>query len=303
MSQIDDTSKVDARSILHFLDRVQSWQPTGWMFIAISEGDGERFREIPINTNVPFREHLLAVIEKYAHRRNLYFCPTIFKVDERKRQYAHSTIWLHCDIDGGDPRSFEQRPSVLWETSPKRYQALWKLDHCLTPRDAEACNRALARHSEDGTGWDVCKYLRVPHTFNFKPEYHRPRVRLLRAEWDLLKGWVPERATLPEKADTRDIDFDAARELLRDTFALKKKSGLKGIWGAAPMLNDAGKPDRSDTWMWQAGLMRRAGASDEEITAMLTLCRRTFADKFPRGLNDPRARKEIERLCSKLRNK
>jgi hypothetical protein len=295
VSQIDDTSKVDARSILNFLDRVQSWQPTGWMFIAISEGDGERFRQIPINTNVPFREHLLAIIEKYAHRRNLYFCPTIFKVDERKRKYAYSAIWLHCDIDGGDPNDFAKRPSVLWETSPKRYQALWKLDHVLRPRDAEACNRALAQHSEDGTGWEITKYLRVPHTFNFKPSYHRPRVRLLRAEWDLLKGWKPERATLPALADTPgDIDWRAVRELNGAQLALKYR---------APISAPARGGDRSDTWMWIARIAIDNGASDEEVAAIMLRCRRTFRSRFPDGLDDVRAREEIERLCSKLRNK
>jgi hypothetical protein len=131
--------------------------------------------------------------------------------------------------------------------------------------------------------------------------HNRLRWRPLKVGW-----WTPDDVLkqLSLVGLSQDgVDFGAAADLLRDPSALKRKSGLRDIWGAAPMLNDQGKPDRSETWMWQAGLMRDAGASNEEVAAMLTLCRKTFADKFPRGLNDRRARKEIERVCSKLRKK
>lgn len=302
MSQIDDTSKVDARSIFNFLVRVYRCQypTTGrrWAFVAAKDGD--RWRNLaPIDWSEGGDEdHLRAIIRKYASDHDFYFCPTMFKVDRRKKSHALPTCWLHCDIDGGDPNDFERRPSVMWETSPRRYQGLWLMPWLMKPSHAEACNRALAQYSDDGSGWDVTKMLRVPYTFNFKPEYHRPKVRLLKLDLEPICFWEPERVAI-ETADTGGggVDWGAARAL--DTVALKRKFVRIVMAMNAP----ARDGDRSATWMWQAGLMRDAGASDEEIAALLTLCRKTFADKFPRGLDDPRARDEIERLCSKLENK
>jgi hypothetical protein len=224
------------------------------------------------------------------HRdRNVYFCPHGFRLRCRKKRYAVMPCLLWSDMD--DVRYRDLRPTIAIESSPGRRVGLWETDRPVT----EQLNERLALYLGDKQGgWDVTQVLRVPRTTNYKYA-SRPLVRVL---WDdgptysvlQLDCMLPR---LKRKAVTGrgDIDFDAVRELNGAKLSLKYK---------VPISAPARDGDRSATWMWQAGLARENGASDEEIGAILLRCRRTFLSRFPDGLDDYAALEEIERLCSKL---
>jgi hypothetical protein len=244
-----------------------------------------------------FRRSQLDLVAQYVRERrdrNVYFCPHGFS-----DQYAVLPRLLWSDMDIVDPRDVSLTPTIAIESSPGRYVGLWICDDVVT----EELNRRLTYALGcDRSGWDLTQVLRFPGTINYKYAA-MPRVRVMWRDGpqyrvrDLSRS-LPKLASVELTHGGGDIDFDAARSLVPTV--RRKFPRISLALGAAPMLNAEGRPDRSATWMWQAGLMREAGASDEEMAAMLTMCRRTFADKFPDGFDDKRARAEMERVCSKL---
>jgi hypothetical protein len=127
-----------------------------------------------------------------------------------------------------------------------------------------------------------------------------------RVRWRHLKvGWWTKDSVLSRLARINptqgEVDFEVVAKLAPEGVKLAAK--YKVPISAPPKINDQGRPDRSDTWMWLAGIAVENGATNEEVGAIMLRCRRTFMDRFPRGLNDRHARKEIKRVCSKLRKK
>jgi hypothetical protein len=116
-----------------------------------------------------------------AGERDIFFCPHAFFESSRKEKYALPTRYLHCDIDDADPEAFMPPPSILWETSPGRFQGLWVVDQPIAPAVAQANSKRLTyAHHGDKNGHSITKLLRVPGSVNTKPQYELPSVRLLR---------------------------------------------------------------------------------------------------------------------------
>lgn len=113
---------------------------------------------------------------------DLYFCPLVFSQSQRKKEYALPTNILWSDLDPIHPESCRLRPSIAWESSPGRYQALWFLDEVVDPEIAADLSRRIA-YGDDGDkgGWDLTQVLRIPGTANFKYP-SKPPGRLLWAK-------------------------------------------------------------------------------------------------------------------------
>ena len=108
---------------------------------------------------------------------DLYFCPTPLSEDSRRRDTVKPTNLLWSDIDNGDPE--QMRPTILWESSPGRYQALWELDKVIEPSLTEALNQRVAEKiGGDNSGWDLTQVLRIPGTHNLKRDKPE-RVKLI----------------------------------------------------------------------------------------------------------------------------
>lgn len=106
---------------------------------------------------------------------NLYYCPTLL---DRRRRVKDAVTWAPCawaDLDACDPTNLLVTPSFLIETSPDRYQALWKFGKAIDALEAEDLSHRIAymhaRQGADKSGWNLAKALRVPFTYNRKPEY------------------------------------------------------------------------------------------------------------------------------------
>lgn len=108
-----------------------------------------------------------------------YFCPVVFSHPKRKKEYALPTNLLWSDLDAVHPNSCRLRPSVAWESSPGRYQALWFLDRDIEPDEAAQLSKRIAYgDGADKGGWDLTQVLRIPGSINYKyPQ--RPPVSLL----------------------------------------------------------------------------------------------------------------------------
>ena len=126
---------------------------------------------------------------------DLYFAPVLFKAPRRLKQHACGGVWLFADLDEVDPRSLGYLPpQVAWETSPGRYQAMWRLNEPLGPKAWERLNRAITyRTGADKGGWSLTKVLRVPGTVSTKHGTEWT-VRLVLMDWE----GVTDAATIRE---------------------------------------------------------------------------------------------------------
>ena len=131
-------------------------------------------------------DHMVAHVDD-----DLYWCPMLFSEDNRRTEVAKEEYCLWADLDEADPRNIEKRwrPSVAWQTSPGRYQALWLLED---PEEEDlygasqkgADNQRMTRMVDaDPSGWDTTQLLRLPGWTNHKSQYEVdgefPKGRLL----------------------------------------------------------------------------------------------------------------------------
>lgn len=157
----------------------------GYVFLPHKEVSPERrWHEtpgIPINGSLP----PLSIPE----RSDVYFCPVVFKKPKRKKEYALPTNILWADLDPVNPNDCRVRPSIAWESSPGRFQALWFLSREIDPEEAAALSKRIA-YSDGGDkgGWDLTQVLRLPGTKNFKYEA-APTVKLL---WAKRSSYSPD---------------------------------------------------------------------------------------------------------------
>lgn len=118
---------------------------------------------------------------------DLYWCPSLFEYPWRREDVAMDEHALWADLDEVDPSSIQDYPpTISWESSPGRYQALW----IAASGDFQGAswpgneNQRLTYHlNADRSGWDTTQLLRVPGWTNHKPEYQKngkyPKGKLL----------------------------------------------------------------------------------------------------------------------------
>ena len=123
------------------------------------------------NPNQPFSwlEHpdmigessLMQLVDK---GRDVYFAPVNFR-GPRRQENAKAIDWVWADLDFVHPDKLKIRPTIAWQSSPGRYQALWKLSELVPADDAAECGKRMAyAEGADKGGWDVTQVLRIPGT-------------------------------------------------------------------------------------------------------------------------------------------
>lgn len=115
-------------------------------------------------------------------KADVYFCPVLFREPRRIKAHALPTNLLWADLDPIHPNSCRVKPSIAWESSPGRYQALWFLTTEIAAEDAANLSKRIAyADGADRGGWDVTQVLRLPGTRNYKYA-SSPEVKLLWAK-------------------------------------------------------------------------------------------------------------------------
>lgn len=154
------------------------------MCIALLSSDSGRKREMTERFfHYPQEvDQAAKAIEDGKYLANVYYCPQLFETKKRRKDNVKvcPTIW--ADLDECPPDRLQVQPSIVVESSPGRYQALWSLAHPMSGATAEDIAKRLAYfHAEDGcdrSGWDLTQLLRVPGTPNYKYS-GSPLVRLV----------------------------------------------------------------------------------------------------------------------------
>ena len=122
-------------------------------------------------------------------------CP--YQRDLKVNCIPQNLVW--ADLEHCTPDKLEIPPQCVLESSPGRFQAIWRLDEKIDPERAEDYSKRIAyKYADlgvDKSGFDLTQLLRVPGTINYKYDGLQvvPEVRLVTSFNALLKPDVFER--------------------------------------------------------------------------------------------------------------
>lgn len=183
-----------------FLLKIWDLQCQPGEFVCLSvKGNSWKDYSFPYDDNL--RHELTQWLQNHA-TRDMYFCPLPFSEPRRAKEFVARSQFLWSDIDDGDYSKSE--PTVLWESSPGRFQGLWQLPGPVEPDVAADMSKRMAYYiGADRGGWDLTQVLRIPGTPNLKYPAkplvafrHWTERILKRVPQSTLDRW---RASLPKK--------------------------------------------------------------------------------------------------------
>lgn len=121
------------------------------------------------------RSEIKTYLESHLNQgHDVYWCPSLFEFPTRRSDLAMDEHALWADLDEVDPREIhDYPPTIAWESSPGRFQALWladKGDFQGASWPGNENQRLTYKLGADPSGWDTTQLLRLPGWPNFKPE-------------------------------------------------------------------------------------------------------------------------------------
>lgn len=221
-------------------------------------------------------------------QHDLYWTASLFEYPMRREDVAMDEHALWADLDEVDPSTLDEYPpTVAWESSPGRYQALWVASHGDFQGASWPGNenqRMTYLIGADASGWDTVQLLRIPGLENHKPEYmddsgNYPKGKIL---WTNGPRYEPgDFSALPavqggvdnQLTDALSADIDAVDRL--ETIA---RIRLKLNHTARELLNAReAAGDKSDKLWYLIRCLADVGLSTAEIVAVV---RETVWNKF-----------------------
>ncbi len=130
-------------------------------------------------------EQALDDVEAHYEKFDVYYCPQLLTTNKLNKQNIESCPTAWSDLDTCEPESLLLKPSVLVESSPGRYQAVWRFESPVAPAEGERVSKRIAYgHAHEGadkSGWDLSQLLRVPWTYNhkYKSDLGSPMVKVI----------------------------------------------------------------------------------------------------------------------------
>jgi AAA domain/RepB DNA-primase N-terminal domain len=241
------------------------------------------------------RHRILSHMKRHKND-DLFWSCNLFEHPRRHLEYAMDQAALWADLDEVDPDSIETelKPSVAWETSPGRYQALWLLDQAYMGLSwhGNENHRLTAWLDADDGGWDTTQVLRIPGWRNHKAEYREDNNgpvpgRLvwndpeLRYTKDYFDEALPEIEKLhPDEIYEEDVDRIDRATLWEET-RLKLPRAVRKLFEDKNQDPDDG--DRSSTLWYMTRCLADIGLTTTEIVA---LTRESVWNKFGDRANE-----------------
>lgn len=220
------------------------------------------------------RSDIRAFIREYKPTHEVYWAPMVFDSPSRDASKSTPCPYLWADLDPVSPNSCVVRPSIAWESSPGRYQAIWLLESNISPSDHDELNKRLTYAvGADKSGWDLTQVLRLPDTYNHK-YVEKPTVTVLWAEATYHDP--NEIARLVPAVDTSSLisieDLDIETAELR-SLVFPYRAVLGNLWElifAPPEAIQEG--DRSDRlWEMECRLLA-AGVPVTDVVKIVKAC-------------------------------
>jgi len=171
---------LEAEQILKIVSKAWGRQK-GYCFFPTIRGDckDKRERILSYKENRAFywpRDKDKIINHLDANRHNeVYWCPMLFEERVRQTEFQCDERALWADLDEVDPRGIvDYPPTIAWETSPGRHQALWLIasgDMLGASWHGRENHQLTYYLGADPSGWDTTQLLRLPTWINHKPEY------------------------------------------------------------------------------------------------------------------------------------
>jgi hypothetical protein len=235
-----------------------------------------------------------AFVDQISHGHNVWFGVNLLSKAERKKENALPGYIVWADLDTVEPVGIDPPPSCVVKSSPDRFQGYWRLDKLIVPEAQEEFSRKLAyKYHFDKSGWDLTQILRVPFTFNYKPEYERqgeepPAVEILWANEDLYSTDVFERIEVHDPYAAKDVVTDKPLPEVKDLPSVSEVQ-LKYISKITPSFHELFElePGKGDDWsrkIWRfINYCLETGMSEEEtlVMAMNAKCNKYERDHRP----------------------
>lgn len=260
-----------------FLETVWGPQGSGTAFIS-GKGEGGDWHEHPLRWPKDLKKHKLP-----PKSADIYFCPNLFSGDYRRIGEVKKSCWLYADLDEVKP-DVTPKPTIAWESSPNRYQALWKLDRRVKVQVLNELNKRLTYLvGADKGGWDLTQVLRLPGTYNHKYE-HPALVKVLFENGPTYKP--SEIRRLVKDVEPGGADVEVEDLTIPDKSALeifkKHRSSLDKRTVRILRAKSAKEGERSDR-LWEVeNLLLASGIAPEEV---FVLVRESVWNKY-RGRSD-----------------
>jgi len=267
------------------IDKIWKEQPPGFYCLALKSPSGKwqdkLFEDIG---------SALAWLKDNRDSGDLYFCTTSLSDKRRVKGCVQSSRYLWQDLDEVNPEDLGSlKPTIAWQSSPGRFQGLWRLDSLCEPSRLEALNKALAEKvGADQGSWILTKVLRIPGTVNHKYPA-KPKVKML---WEDGKTYnigrledklKPRSRENTEGATVQELDFKEVYARCRDKMPRKARRLLTA--------DTATQGKRSDVLWYLEHELIKAGLKPSEV---YTLVKHSVWNKF-KGRSD-----EHERLMSEI---
>ena len=234
----------------------------------------------------------LAYIQKYADTDNLWYCAQLL---DRKKRNKHNVISycsaLWADLDECPPDVLKVEPTVLIQSSPGRFQAIWSLKEPIPSEEASHLSKKIAYfHEADGadiSGWDLSQLLRVPYTYNMKYD-EKPAIKVVSTtdkEYTLVdfaeypeppRELIIEDRPIPERTETGEMIMNQYDHLL-------------ARWDWDMFFQEPESDWSSDLWKFENRLLE-LGLPTEDV---YVICRDAACNKYARD-KDKRPHPELD---------
>lgn len=272
-------------SPVEFLSKVwgHSCQEGDFVFLTTKSISGE-WKEHSFKYELGWKRRIKEFLVKYPDTRyNIYFCATPFTKATRQGRYVRHMNLLYSDIDGGEVRV---PPSILWQSSPGRLQAVWFLRSSMEPKEGESLNQSLSYYQQaDKGGWDLTQVLRLPGTKNLKYP-NTPQVHVVDASGQVhisrrIANRIGHDRSKAERDKAKSVNLDIS-DLSFEQIMSKYKRRLNPQVKRLLCQTSTSGSDRSEMLWYLENKLQEAGMTVPEI---FRLIKESVWNKF-RGRKD-----------------
>jgi hypothetical protein len=236
----------------------------------LPQGDKRRWRDIVLSE---WGDDVLRQIVARAtnEKLDIYFCPHGFNQPQRREEFVEVPKMLFADLDAVSARSCRPAPTIAWESSPGRQQAIWLLTGQLDLMAWKKLNRQLTYAiGADRGGWDSTQVLRVPGSRNWKYD-GGPAGRVLWMNGEVYS--VGDFSNLPEvgrrAADAQPLPDGDIGRMAQRAWRRIGQSVLPSVVELMTSDKPRGHDDRSKPQWGIERALREAGATREECYALV----------------------------------
>lgn len=256
------------------------WLLNGWWWMARClwvDGQSTRWTEVGVRMEQGQSIDAvgdLAWFEEVTEDWDVYWCPHPTIQPVRRQRYVEYGDLVGADVDAamtlGDLDTLKPRPTDCVQTSPGRFQVLYRLSEGVDFHTLQALSRGVATITNaDAGSSSIPKFFRLPNTWNHKRPGEKHPVELM---WENGPIWDPDelphispaewKVTDPNLGEVETATPAEAYELVSfaaEQLGLVKGTQLKECWAAAVV------DDRSKVGWKMARLLAEGGLGMDEM--------------------------------------